>query len=351
MKAKLYVVCSSQFGYLIDTYQYCIHLKDRYEIIYISFDEGKEPIIEDGIEIIQYKSKDRGVRKWLGFANFCAKVVKNKKAKVFVKYFRFCSFLKIKGGKNQYIMDVRTGSIDNSFISREIFNKTLWLESKFFDKRTVISDSVARLLWLSNYNVIPLGCPVFDVPNKNFDKLALLYVGTLSNRDIHKTISGLSLYIKNNPNSSHVFSYDIVGDGYNNEVEQLEQYVRDLNLEQVVKIHGRIPFNKLDPFFEKANVGVSFVPVTKHFDVQPVTKTLEYLSAGMVVIGTNTSAQKEVLNLELGVLINDSDIEFSRGISEISRKRSEINSWNQKEAVKEMTWESVSFKLHNLVLS
>lgn len=346
MKKKLFVICSSQYGYLIDTYQYTKNLKNIYDVVYISFNSDKEIVFEDGVEIIEYSCNDKGLKRWLGFAKFCSKIIKDQNGIVFVKYFRFCSLVKFLGGKNTYVMDVRTGSVDKRYLSRLIFNKTLKFESIFFEKITIISKSVASLLGLKSYTIIPLGCPTFELEKKIFDNLALLYVGTLSGRDIHKTITGLAAYLKKSPDSA-IISYDIIGDGYANEVDDLKALVKSLGLETIVNIHGRIPFNKLTPYFEKANVGVSFVPMTEHFDVQPVTKTLEYLAAGMAVVGTKTSAQMEVLTDELGVLINDTEDDFARGIAELVDKKYGFNSHNQVMAVKDMRWCSISEKLNS----
>ncbi len=350
MKKKLFIICSSQFGYLIDTYQYAKHLKHKYDVVYVSFNYGKDKIYEDGVEVVELDCNSKGFKRWLDYARFCIGVVKDKDAKVFVKYFRLCSLVRIFGGKNDYIMDVRTVAIDNSYLYRLIFDKTLKIESVFFNRVTVISKSVADFLGISKYSVIPLGCPEFKLEHKVFNSLSLLYVGTLSCRDIHKTVKGLAIYLNNSPDST-IISYDIIGDGFANEVDELKALVKNLGLEKIVKVHGRIPFNKLNPFFEKANVGVSFVPMTEHFDVQPVTKTLEYLAAGMIVVGTRTTAQMEILTDDLGVLVNDNEDDFARGIAELVNRKGNFNSSHQINAVKDISWSSISRKLDSDVLS
>ncbi|MCE0555608.1 glycosyltransferase [Motilimonas sp. E26] len=350
MKKKLYIICPNQFGYLIDTYQYAKNLKNDYDVVYISFYYGMEAISESGVDVIEYKCNDKGFKRWFGFARFCASVVKDKNATVFVKYFRLCSLVKLFGGKNDYIMDIRTVAIDNSYLYRLVFNETLKLESLFFKKITVISKSVADFLNISKYSIIPLGCPEFQLEDKAFNSLSLLYVGTLSCRDIHKTVTGLATYLKSSSDGS-IVSYDIIGDGYANEVDELKALVKSLGLEAIVNVHGRIPFNKLNPYYEKANVGISFVPMTEHFDVQPVTKTLEYLAAGMAVIGTRTSAQMKILTDDLGVLVNDSEDDFARGIAKLVDRKGSFNSSHQTMAVKDMSWSSISKKLDSDVLS
>ncbi|WP_158587034.1 glycosyltransferase [Motilimonas pumila] len=349
-KKKLFVVCSSPFGYLIDTYQHAINLKNDYDVSYICFDDTKPEITEEGVEIIKAPSGNSGFKKWLYFAWFVVGFIKNSDSIIFIKYFRFCSLIRLFGGKNRYIMDVRTSSISKSKRERLIFNKVLYLESFLFKSKTVISKSVADFLGIKKYCIVPLGCPKLSCDSKSFDNLSLLYIGTLSNRDIHKTVEGIARYLELSKNPKLV-SYTIIGDGFKNEVEDLKQLVVKHKLDGIVKVLGRIPFNQLQPYYDEANVGVSFVPINKHFDAQPVTKTLEYMSAGMITIGTQTKAQKEVLSDANGVLISDTAESFATGLIELEQRSNQYCSEELKSGIKDLYWESIAENLDKHVLS
>lgn len=347
-KSVVNIICSSQFGYLVDTYEYSRHLSKYHAVRYICIDQGKPKLSMPGVDVVYYKMNSKGVLKWLEFVRKVSKAdVKGQV--VFVKYFRFCSLLTLFFRKaEKIILDVRTGSVDPSSVSRFIFNKGIFFESLFFKERTIISSSLAKLLGIKRYKIVPLGFPKVEARNKCFDKLRLLYVGTLSNRQITDTVLGLKMYIDGN--GEGVESYDIVGDGYANEVEKLRDVVAGLGLNSIIKVHGRVPYNNLSPYFDKANVGVSYVPITSYFDVQPVTKTFEYIANGMVTIGTKTIEQSKVINNINGVLCEDSPEDFCESIKKIEVSFEGYNSGSIRASHEPETWEMVSLKLKNQVL-
>ncbi|WP_057832337.1 glycosyltransferase [Colwellia sp. TT2012] len=350
MKKKLTIICTSQFGYLIDTYYYALHLKGEYDIRYICINAGKPLIEEEGIEIININIDKNGALKWLDFVKHIKPFLKERDDLVFVKYFRFCSLLRTVVPKKCFIMDVRTGSIDPKWFSRMLFNKTLKFESYFAQKINVISDSLGKLLKLKNYNVVGLGSPEFTTDYKTFDTIRLLYVGTLSNRKITDTLVGLKKHL--DQNHDHIIeSYDIVGDGYINEVADLKSLVTSLGLSELVKVHGRIPHNQLTPFFERCNIGVSYVPKTTYYDVQPVTKALEYIANGMFVIGTSTTEQIKILNQYNGELCEDNPQAFAEALSRVTNQRHKLDSDFIRKNTTTKTWNEISSHLKLIIES
>lgn len=96
--------------------------------------------------------------------------------------------------------------------------------------------------------ILPLGADIISKSNKSFEELNLLYVGTLNNRNIIDTVKGYIAFIKAHPEvKSH---YDIVGDGINNEMEEMNEYIQLHNMEQYITLHGRIPYSSLMPFLK-----------------------------------------------------------------------------------------------------
>jgi len=101
----------------------------------------------------------------------------------------------------------------------------------------------------------------------------------------------------------------------------------------------------------KHNVGVSYVPITPYFDVQPPTKTFEYLLAGMPVIATRTKENEKVINEYNGVLIDDTPEDFRNGLA-LLYERISANKFTSSriiESSESYTWERIvrnNFKLY-----
>jgi glycosyltransferase involved in cell wall biosynthesis len=350
MKKKILIVCASQFGYLIDTFEYCKKLKDDYDVTYVCIDQGL-PILEvEGVSVHYHKSAGRKGVKWIGFVIFACGFVQPQDI-IIIKYFRLCSLIKMYVKDSvKVVLDIRTGAISPSFITRFIFDNTLKLESVFFKDITVVSKSLADQLNLKRAIVIPLGAPKLEVDNKSFSNMNLLYVGTLSNRRIIDTVLGLKEFILQK-NSDLIVTYDIVGDGYGNEVQELKSLVVELKLEGVVNVHGRIPYDQLLPFFQRSNVGVAYIPLVSYYDVQPVTKTLEYISCGMAVIGTDTLEQRNVIKNSNGILCKDNYRSFSNGLIELNSKFDMYESEGIKGSVSIPSWNDVVEKLKSNIIN
>jgi len=133
---------------------------------------------------------------------------------------------------------------------------------------------------------------------------------------MHKTIEGAAIFHQKHPDVQ--FCYDIIGDGPGLEKEKMSDEYRDtikkMNLENYVHIHGSKPYSELADFFDKSNYGVSFVPLTSWYDVQPPTKTYEYAMSGLYVIGTRTTCNREIITHDNGILIEDSAESFASAL-------------------------------------
>src|SRR5699024_2778090 len=153
---------------------------------------------------------------------------------------------------------------------------------------------------------------VISTIDKDFSTLNLLYVGTLNNRNITQTIEGLSIFLKNNPKVKNITTYDIVGDG--DEYSQLMALVDKLSLNHIVKFHGRVPHFKLKMFFDRCNVGISYIPITEYYNYQPPTKTFEYILSGIPCIATQTFENQSLVVADNGILCEDTPVGFSKAL-------------------------------------
>ena len=123
-------------------------------------------------------------------------------------------------------------------------------------------------------------------------------------------------------------TYTIIGSGFTTEEDQLKAIVKFEKVGESVQIVGQIPHDELKPFFDSHNIGISYIPKTDYFDVQPPTKTFEYLLSGMAVIATDTSENKAVINYNNGILINDTSEDFYQGLVMIFTNQKIYNSDN-----------------------
>jgi glycosyltransferase involved in cell wall biosynthesis len=261
---------------------------------------------------------------------------------VFIKYFKVISTaLRLCGPSYNYVLDIRTGAIKENRFKRIMYDLRLRLESKLFRNITVISESLAHKLNLSHKaHILPLGADVISGVDKNFKELRLLYVGTFSNRNMEITLQGFKKFYDEFGSKVDI-SYTIIGSGPNNEEQKLQEMVDEYGLTDIITIKGRIPHNQLKPFFDTHNIGITYVPLTEYYDVQPVTKTFEYLLSGMAVIGTHTSENAKVINSGNGILIGDSEHDFYNGLIKLYHTKNNFSSKKIRNASLTYTWKNI----------
>ena len=264
---------------------------------------------------------------------------------VFTQYFAGISLLKKSLRDENIIVDIRSGYLFANPLKRICLNSLLCLESKYLTPNISINSKLlGKYLGFKTNEIkeLPLGAEVIEIPERNFEKLRLIYIGTLTNRNVDLTIEGLNSYIKNNPNHK-IERYDIVGSGSTEEEHLILKLLDEYNLKSIVKMHGYVPREKTGALLQNANIGISFVPITPYYDLQPVTKTLEFLLAGLPVIATKTKQNKLVINASNGVLIKDNIESFAEGLDTISQSIENFVSEKIQDNSLEHTWKNVIF--------
>jgi len=188
--------------------------------------------------------------------------------------------------------------------------------------------------------ILPLGAEGFSLPPKRFSAMHLLYVGTLSNRDLEKTVVGFGRFFAEMKGTIDL-SYDIIGDGLPAAKQRVKDAIERSNGKTVIRLHGRIPYTELKPFFEKCTVGVAFIPITPYYSPQPSTKVFEYLLAGMPVVATETDEIRRVITPEKGVLIQDTAESFYCGLKTLYDSLGRYDSNGIKASSAEYTWDFI----------
>jgi len=231
-----------------------------------------------------------------------------------------------------------------------VYNFILKNESSFFKSKSIISKGLRdRFNFQRNTFILPLGASPVYVNRKPTDKIFLLYIGTFADRRMEDTIEGLGLFIKQHPEAD--VHYTIIGNGWRNEVDQINEKIAELGLENLVELKGYIPFSELMHYYEKANVGVSYVPITPFYEYQPVTKTFEYLMSGLPVIATDTFENRQIINSQNGILIRDNPESFAMSLSQIYNERKIYDEQSVRNSVAAYEWEKIVTDMKNTILA
>ena len=343
MKKKLLFVIKSQFGYHLDTYKYCMYLKNSWDITYICFDNGKIKRNAEGLNIIYISNKSNFFLRAIHFyVNIIKEIYYNDYSLIFINYFNPCFIIKLLFWRKKFILDIRSGSVTKNKYKNRLNNYLIKFNSLFFKNISIISKSLANYLKINNYTVVPVGAEQISTNNKNFNKFELLYIGTLVNRRIEETIQGLYLFMNMVKSSS--IKYHIFGSG-ESEKYQLLKIINKLTLQDNVIYHGYKTHDEMQEFFDKCNVGISYIPITNYYNYQPPTKTFEYILSGMVCVATNTPENQRIINGENGILCKDNSQSFANALNEVYKKRKSYDSYNIRLTMKHYEWKNIIYNI------
>lgn len=344
-KKLLIVHPRGQFGYQTSSYYLSIYLQADFDITYVCWDYGLDRIEEKNVQV-KYISRAGGKiqRLWRYVSCISREIKATPYDLVYVVHFYLCSLLRFLANHPRMILDIRTGRIGprEAWLQRKAHNLLIRLESLFFEKVVILSDSLRADLGIAERkcHIFPLGAEQHPVGPKRFDAMRLLYVGTLAQRSIEKTVEGFALFRKEvSPDIG--LSYDIVGFGTPEAEGAVENAIRTSGCRDLVRFHGRVPQKRLGPFLEHGNIGVAFVPIDDRYQSQPSTKIFEYHLAGMPVLATATRENARSIKPENGVLVNDDPEDFCNGLRLIHRNLSTYDSEKIKAGSADLSWESI----------
>lgn len=337
---ELLIISKEQFGYHTDIYKWCEYLRNDYRIKVVCFDGKPKKHIENvDVHYVPHIGSRR-VKGALYVIVSLFHILFNKGITI-VCNFKGCVIFKKLFPRKRMILDIRTLGVIKDQELREKEDEETKMTTNFFDFTTIISEGTRDKLKLDKEKsaILPLGADIISRKNKNFNILRLLYVGTLEDRDIDKTIKGVSLFLKKYPDKD--IKYDIIGGGFNNEVNNFKELVKNLGLEDVVTIHGYKHHDELQEFYDNCNIGISFVPITDFYDHQPVTKTYEYILSGIYTIATETISNKQIINKENGFLIKDSPESFAEGVEQIINNQNTLDSDTIRNTLIDSQWNTI----------
>ena len=253
MKTELLIVSNEQYGYHIDSYKYCQYLKDKYDITYICFNKGLKEIPFDKISVKYIPWKGSWIFRSCRFIITVLKMILTMSSSglVFIVYFNGFTIFKYLLPIRRYILDVRTLSVSKGKYKRLLEDYFLKLSIRFYRYKTCISEGVVDKLGLKNDSgtyILPLGADILSDVEKDFSSMRLLYVGTLTGRNILLTLKGFHRYWLSVKTVN--LSYDIIGEG--EEYDLLQDYIVQNNLSAIVRLHGYIHQSELKRFYDNS---------------------------------------------------------------------------------------------------
>lgn len=351
---KLLIVSGIQYGYLIDYYYHAKNMSDRFDITYLCMDEGEKRIDPAGCRVV-YVSKQSRINRRFDMLRALRKIADAKiRFDVVLTDFSYSAtmfFPLYRKIADKFIFDIRTLDISENAIKRNLKNRLIAYTASQAPFVTVITRPIGDVIGLPHNRsaVIPLGAPepLFDLPAKKFDTLRILYIGTFRSRHIDSTVYGLSIFLKRNPQWRGKVSYDIVGGGFGE--NEVRNAVTRCGLSDIITMHGFVPSDRAMSFFERNNVGVSFIPTSGHFDLQPPTKTYEYMAAGMAVLATATTANSELVDASSGILSGDTPEDFAVALQKLVANFKNFNSEKIRSRVADNHWGAISNRLADIL--
>lgn len=343
VKRKVLLLYYDQFGYHTDTFMYARYLDRRkYDIQYFCFDQGLTKVEIDDIKVHYQELFPNRIKSFLlYFLSLKRFLLKEKFDIIFQVDSKFTSIIRLMNPFQPMILDIRSGDLSLNPFKLWFGNAKITFVTYLYKNVSVISSGLRDRLGLPlSAVVIPLGGQRQNTNVKSFDSIRLLYIGSLDGRNIHETVTGLGIFIQN-VSPGMPISYDIVGFGKSDALSMLNEAVDKARLSDKVVFHGRKKIDELFPFFEKCNIGVAYLPKTKAYDCQPVTKLFECVLAGMPVIATNTLENEIAILPGCGELCSDNPASFAEALNRLINNSNTYDSEKIKESYSGSEWKNI----------
>ena len=349
-------ICQTQFGYHIDTYYYTRHLASFYNITFICRDEARPKYSVEGVNVIYISQSKSKIINYFSFLFNSRKLASNLRPSfIFVKHFSLCSIL-ILLNKNtlRNNIDIRTGSVSANPFKRAFQNFTIFFDSCFYKKQTVISESLKRKWFIrKDAFILPLGADIYKRKSYSLEHckerdLILFYVGSLVGRNLEIVISGFKHYLDKNPMSR--VSLKIAGNYNNSEGNKLINLTEEYNLTDKVNFLGYLSRDQLYRTLDSVDIGIVHVPNTSFYDCQPSTKLFEFLLSGIPVIASATAENLKVVKEGMGLTYkSDCSICFSETLEELITQLVDLQLDVDCTAVEQFSWEKISLNLKDYI--
>jgi len=324
-------VCHIQFAYYpgqgnTDIYEYTQNLaKLGVDVSVIVAGRNGEPKFEDinGVSVYRVVYFDNLKKRNIIQLNKFYNKVKKEIEKYDVAHFYYSFgcyrvYKLVKKWCNAVVCDLRSGAVRGDIISKVGIN-IIKRELERFDGIFCPEINIIKNISVNHKNIfeVPLGAnfEIFKpVSPKNTgvtlkSENVLLHSGSLHpNRNLH-----ILLYVLKDLLKAYDLKLLFVGDGP--DYTQLRDISEIMGVSDSVIFVGYVPYPKVAEYYQIADIGISYVPITPEYNLQPPLKTVEYLATSLPVVATSTLGNKKFIkNGYNGVLVKDSTESVKDGI-------------------------------------
>lgn len=345
-KDILVLVTPDQFGYHTDDYYRAYYARRDYDVHVICYDHGKEKIELTDVNVNYVPYGNKRIKNEVNLHKTIKRYTSNMDIKViYTRFFVSCALLRILnlGRRAKWILDIRTGAVSGNSKRRYVYNSLIRLSSKLYPRITIISENLAKELKIKNYFIVPLGGQALVKENEvkdSMDVMNFLYVGTFDGRKIDDVVRAFCKFYREHANIVKT-KFTIVGYSINpNEEKRIVDIINN-NSDVSIDYVGRVPNMKLKKYFTESNIGIAYVPITPWFDVQPPTKTFEYIVNGLFCLATDTTENRLVITSHNGILVQDSEESVFEGMKQIFESRANYNRHEIMKEANNYTWEKI----------
>lgn len=138
------------------------------------------------------------------------------------------------------------------------------------------------------------------------DPNLILYLGGITPiRGVSELVEGFNLVSSVHKEAKLLFVGAFEAEWFEKEIKEK---IKILKLEDRVEFKGKVPYEKIRDYLEKASIGIiPYLPVPNHLVCLP-NKLFEYLAAGVVPVASHFSHYQKVMNIaNSGVSIDPTD--------------------------------------------
>ena len=249
--------------------------------------------------------------------------------------------------KKKFFLQTSTPSVNKSKVKRDLQDFMLSVNLRLFRYVGVVgveSLNVRKFrLKKSQICDIKIGMPDYGYKDRLFDEINLVYIGTLNTRNIWQAVDGFSLFVGRNQNIP--CSLHIIGGGGQNEINRLEQSIKQSNYPDKITYHGQLSVEEVVSVFNICNVGLAYVPINNYFQ-NSSTKTAEFALCGMPIIATANNVRSKMVTDEIGVLCQDNPKSFAEAL-EVMWYNLQQNKYSSKQIRAKFESCSISYSMSN----
>ncbi len=238
----------------------------------------------------------------------------------YARWYQVVEHLKQIWPRAKYVLDIKSPSI----LNRDSVKKAGAQKAKLLDLIvTRCSEDIET--WIPGcsrpYEIYPLGLRLSQFTPRKPDADTIrckrfVFIGSYSK---HRELDKLLRFIAELPVSVQAeITFDMVGSGPVK--EELQSLVKQLDLDDIVKINDALSQEDLFARLPTYDAGVAWVP-RNVFDTAPSLKMLEYFASGLVTVASATTAHKR--NIEEGyeaVLFDETPQAFAQAMEMLVSK-------------------------------